>query len=229
MGRFLVSPRFDGHESDRDRPTCSTIAIDLLSGSVGQQKPVGNVMGTSALVFELIPLQHRRSKVHEHLSLEESVWHRQIDLVLPALLRAVKTDSHTHAAIPSEDALFGLAALPGWSVVACRWHVGERGEAQSIIDAATIEAAIDLWKAKDWQTYKTQRDVLVALIRNGEGDRVSLPNMQFIYFINTHLRRLWPRLHADQRIFLAGLPPGRSTDEPVWQVATKGDFWSFPL
>lgn len=40
-------------------------------------------------------------------------------------------------------------------------------EIQIAIAAATVEDAIELWKAKDWQTYKARRDLLVSVIRGG--------------------------------------------------------------
>lgn len=100
---------------------------------------------------------------------------------------------------------------------------------QDALEAATIGTAIKLWETRDWPSYMARRDLLVSLIRSGEGDRVGLPHMQFIYFVNTHLRPLWPGRTRDQHVFLSGLPEGRGITDTSWQTATKGDFWSIPL
>lgn len=78
-------------------------------------------------------------------------------------------------------------------------------EIRSAVESATVHTAIQLWEKKDWGTYKTRRDLLISLIRSGQGDAVLLPAMQFVYFVNTHLRAYWPSLNADRQIFLAGL------------------------
>ena len=42
-------------------------------------------------------------------------------------------------------------------------------EIRSALESATVHTAIQLWEKKDWETYKTRRDLLIALIgyRNG--------------------------------------------------------------
>lgn len=94
---------------------------------------------------------------------------------------------------------------------------------------AEIDMAIKLWKSKDWLVYSRVRDTLIALIRCGRGEEVKLPQMQFIYFVNTHLRTRYPDRMPDWKMFGLDLPAGRSTSEPSWQVATRGDFWSVPM
>lgn len=102
-------------------------------------------------------------------------------------------------------------------------------EIRNALESATVHTAIQLWEKKDWETYKTRRDLLISLIRSGQGDAVLLPQMQFVYFVNTHLRAYWPSLNVDRQIFLAGLPRGRTTEDLSWQSATRGEFWSVPL
>lgn len=88
-----------------------------------------------------------------------------------------------------------------------------------------IQTAIALWEAKDWQTYKATRDALLTLIRSGCGDQVSIEQMQFIYFIITHLRPRLPGLRADSVLFKMDLPPARSSGDTAWKIATEGAFW----
>lgn len=95
--------------------------------------------------------------------------------------------------------------------------------------AANIQTAIALWEAKDWQTYKSMRDVLLALIRSGRGDEVGLEQMQFIYFIGTHLRDRLPSRMPDWRAFTAELPASRPAGDKAWKIATEGAFWNTVL
>lgn len=88
-----------------------------------------------------------------------------------------------------------------------------------------IQTAITLWEAKDWQTYKATRDALLTLIRSGRGDEVGIEQMQFIYFINTHLRPRLPGLKADSILFKMDLPPTRPRGDKAWEIATEGAFW----
>jgi len=95
--------------------------------------------------------------------------------------------------------------------------------------SADIHTAIALWKAKDWTTYKTLRDTLLRVIRSGRGDEVGIRQMQFIYFINTHLRHRFAREVSDQTMFLVALPPHRPVDDTAWRIATEGQFWNEAL
>lgn len=92
--------------------------------------------------------------------------------------------------------------------------------------AVNIQTAIALWEAKDWQTYVTTRDALLALIRSGHGGDIGIEQMQFIYFVNTHLRRRFAVPMADAVLFKKELPPTRSSNDKAWEVATKGTFWN---
>lgn len=92
--------------------------------------------------------------------------------------------------------------------------------------AVNIQTAIALWETKDWPTYKTTRDMLLALIRSGRGNEVGIGQMQFIYFVNTHLRHRFVLPMSDQRIFLTELPVGKPAGDQTWTVATEGRFWA---
>ena len=102
-------------------------------------------------------------------------------------------------------------------------------EIQMATYAGNIDIAIGLWEAKDWIAYSRIRQILLALIRGGRGDEVRLPQMQFIFFLNTHLYSRFPENWPDHRMFTADLPKGRTTAEPSWGAATRGEFWSIPL
>lgn len=95
--------------------------------------------------------------------------------------------------------------------------------------AADIQTAIALWKAKDWPTYKSARDVLLALIRSGRGIEIGIGQMQFIYFINTHLRHRFALPMTDQKTFLAQLPSARPIGDKAWNFASEGAFWAETL
>jgi hypothetical protein len=97
---------------------------------------------------------------------------------------------------------------------------------QAALDAANIDTAIDLWKAKDWPVYSRTRNVLVALLRAGRGEEVKLSQLQFIYFVNTHLQPYVGHYMPDWKVFARELPPGRSIGDAVWVRATKGEFFS---
>lgn len=95
--------------------------------------------------------------------------------------------------------------------------------------AANIQTAIALWEAKDWQTYRSMRDVLLALIHSGRGDKVGIEQMQFAYFIGTHLRRRFSGRMPDWRAFTAELPASHPAGDRAWQIATEGAFWNTVL
>lgn len=97
---------------------------------------------------------------------------------------------------------------------------------QAALDAANVDTAIELWKAKDWPVYSQTRCVLVALLRAGRGDEVQLPQLQFIYFVNTHLQPYVSHYMPDWKVFGRDLPRGRSIGDAVWVRATKGEFFS---
>lgn len=105
------------------------------------------------------------------------------------------------------------------------WNYTEE-QIQAALDAANIDVAIELWKAKDWPTYSRTRDVLIALLRAGRGDEVQLPHLQFIYFVNTHLQRHTCGYMPDRTVFARDLPKGRSIGDALWVRATKGEFFS---
>ena len=95
--------------------------------------------------------------------------------------------------------------------------------------AANIQTAIALWEAKDWITYKASRDVLLDLNRSGEGDEIGIEQMQFIYFVNTHLRHRFARPMTDDRMFLMALPSHHPAGDEAWRIATEGRFWTEAL
>lgn len=95
--------------------------------------------------------------------------------------------------------------------------------------AANIHTAIVLWEAKDWTAYKTSRDALLDLIRSGRRDAVGLDQMQFIYFINTHLRHRFARPMEDEWMFLMALPGHHPAGDEAWRIATEGRFWTEAL
>lgn len=112
-------------------------------------------------------------------------------------------------------------------------HTENKNDDQDQINtalAANIQTAVALWEAKDWATYKTTRDVLLDLIRSGRSNEVGIEQMQFIYFVNTHLlHRFGMGMTANQRIFLAPQPSHHPGRDQGWQVATEGRFWSEKL
>lgn len=95
--------------------------------------------------------------------------------------------------------------------------------------AVNIQTAIALWEMRDWPTYQTTRQALLAMIRSGQGDRVGIEQMRFIYFINTHLRHRFLLPMRDQQMFLAVLPASQPAGDPAWTVATEGHFWAEAL
>jgi len=97
---------------------------------------------------------------------------------------------------------------------------------QAALDAANIDAAIELWKAKDWPAYSRTRDVLIAVLRARRGDEVQLPHLQFIYFVHTHLQPHIGGYMPDRSVFARDLPGGRSIGDALWVRATKGEFFS---
>lgn len=95
---------------------------------------------------------------------------------------------------------------------------------ETALACANIDTAITLWKQKDWKTYQGTRQALIAIIRVGYGELVGIPQMQFLYFINSHLASRFPIRMPDWKLFTSDLPKGRSIDEPSWAVASSGDF-----
>ena len=90
---------------------------------------------------------------------------------------------------------------------------------------ANIQTAIALWEAKDWQNYNATRDTLLTLIRSGRGNKIDIEQMQFIYFINTHLRHRFRSPLTDRRLFIADLPSTHPVGDKAWNVASAGSFW----
>lgn len=95
---------------------------------------------------------------------------------------------------------------------------------QTALDCANIDNAIELWHQKDWATYDGTRKALLALIRSEFADKVEIPQLQFLLFINSHLASRFPQRMPDWRIFKLDLPASRSSDEASWARATSGDF-----
>ncbi len=101
---------------------------------------------------------------------------------------------------------------------------------QAALDFANIDNAIELWRRKDWATYQETRKALWAIKREIRFcGFIGTPQIQFTWFIFTHLRPRFPRSLTEWRMFTSDLPPGRSTDEPSWAVATAGEFWNVTL
>lgn len=108
-------------------------------------------------------------------------------------------------------------------------HTDNKNDIQDQINAdlaANIHKAIALWEAKDWTTYKTTRDALLELIRSGRGAEVGIEQMQFIYFINTHLRHRFAVPMPDFVLFKRDLPPTHPIGDKAWNVAAEGAFWA---
>jgi hypothetical protein len=95
--------------------------------------------------------------------------------------------------------------------------------------AVNIQTAIALWESKDWHTYKTTRDSLLTLIRSGRADDVGIDQLQFIYFVNTHLRHRFSTPMSDAVLFANDLPLKYPAGDHSWKVASEGAFWSQPL
>lgn len=95
---------------------------------------------------------------------------------------------------------------------------------ETAIACANLETAIELWREKNWKTYQATRQALIAAIQSGDGDRVGISQMQFIFFINSHLAPRFPSRMPDWKFFTKDLPRGCSTDERSWTVASSGDF-----
>lgn len=108
-------------------------------------------------------------------------------------------------------------------------HKNENDTQTNAALAANIHTAIALWQAKDWTGYKTMRDTLMDLIRSGYGDEIGIEQMQFIYFVNTHLRYRVAREVGDRTMFLVTLPATKPAGDAAWTTATEGRFWTDPL
>ena len=94
---------------------------------------------------------------------------------------------------------------------------------------ANIQTAIALWEAKDWRTFKATRDALLTLLRCGLSDKVGVDQMQFIYFLTTHLRYRFVMPLIDERLFMADLPPTHPIGDKAWNIASAGAFWGLAM
>lgn len=95
---------------------------------------------------------------------------------------------------------------------------------RTAIEYANLETAIELWREKDWETYQATRKALLAALRSDYSDRVGIPQMQFIFFINSHLAPRFPVRMPSWRLFTKDLPDGHSIENRSWAVASSGDF-----
>lgn len=91
--------------------------------------------------------------------------------------------------------------------------------------AATLEDAITLWNASDWETYKSMQETLLALLQAHRRDEVSISAFQFMHFINSHLRERLPDGYPDRRLFLAKLPTDKPAGDAAWQRISDPAFW----
>jgi hypothetical protein len=98
---------------------------------------------------------------------------------------------------------------------------------QTALDFANIDNAIELWQRKDWAVYQETRKGIWAIQRELRlCGYVGTPQTQFTWFVFTHLKPRFPPGLTEWRMFTLDLPPGRTTDEPSWAVATAGEFWN---
>ena|ERR1700690_2772149 len=102
-------------------------------------------------------------------------------------------------------------------------------EVAAVLESADIGTAIELWKEKDWDTYSATRDVLRSLLRAGYGELIETRNVQFMYFVTTHLYARSPFAVTDSRLFQIDLPKMTRKQEASWARATVGEFWSVSL
>jgi hypothetical protein len=111
-------------------------------------------------------------------------------------------------------------------------HLDINNDNQNQINTAltvSIQTAIALWQAKDWQTYKATREALLTVIRSGQSDKVGKEQMQFIYFIDTHLRSRFVSPMAARSMFAHDLPLKNLMTDRAWNTATEGIFWDEEL
>ena len=98
---------------------------------------------------------------------------------------------------------------------------------EAALASADIAAAMTLWRERDWDTYRTTCEALVWLIRSGRGAEVAQPQMQFLHFINTHLRHRFSKSDlSDWQVFMADIPVGHFPSDRAWATATAGHFWN---
>lgn len=101
---------------------------------------------------------------------------------------------------------------------------------EAALAGSDIAAAITLWRVKDWDTYRSTCEALVWLIRSGRSAEVGMPQMQFLYFINTHLRhRISTPDLSDWRVFMTEFPDDQFQPDRAWATATAGRFWTEPI
>lgn len=88
-----------------------------------------------------------------------------------------------------------------------------------------IEAAIALWKKKDWQSYRATRSVLMSLLRSQRSAEFKRKHLQYAYFINTHLYPLFGCNWSERLMFTSDLPVNRSINKAAWDIATREEFF----
>lgn len=101
----------------------------------------------------------------------------------------------------------------------------DENQIQIVLAGANVQMAIALWRAKKWVTYSEMRDTLISLIRSGRGDEVELPQMQFIYFINTHLRQLTGLPLPDWLLFTKDFPWQEPRATRTWDTERHAAVW----
>jgi hypothetical protein len=75
------------------------------------------------------------------------------------------------------------------------------GTEQMVITSSTPAEAYNLWQSDNWSWYEAQRQVLLKSIRAGRVEQVRLPQLQYIYFVETHLRPLFNEDVSDRELF----------------------------
>src|SRR5689334_10300731 len=67
-------------------------------------------------------------------------------------------------------------------------------------DAATADA---LWRLSDWATYSAMRNDLLEVLRSEHSEGLALRHLQFIGFINRHVRPRFNQPMSDEALFTA--------------------------
>ena len=78
-------------------------------------------------------------------------------------------------------------------------------------EACTPEHAFQLWWNSNWTWYDLCRQSLLNALRE-DREKISLSNIQFIYFIQTHIRPHFEEVMSDEEVFMTEPDPYLAED-----------------
>jgi hypothetical protein len=119
-------------------------------------------------------------------------------------LRAHLAPFYSHTGRPSIDPE-DRRSTPGCPLPDRTLKTSDRTQ-QIALRIADLDLAIWLWQMKDWRAYKALQGSSVDVLKQRRLELIEPRHIQFIWFVNSHLRTHMPMGLSSQQMFETDLP-----------------------